>query len=112
MTDVILIAGGGIGGLAAAMALSKVGRRVRVFEARPDPAEAGAGLQISANGVKALRWLGVEAAALARASRPEALELRLPGSGRVVTRGPLGAAHEALAADEPADAALHLPGAR
>ncbi len=90
----VLIAGGGIGGVAAALALARAGFAVRVFEARPDPTEAGAGLQVSANGVKALRALGIESALTARASRPEAIELRLPDSGRVVSRVELGKAHE------------------
>ena len=95
MGDEILIAGGGIGGTAAALALARAGFPVKLFEARPDPAEAGAGLQLAANGVKALRALGVADAVAAVASRPEAIELRLPGSGRTVSRVDLGAAHEA-----------------
>jgi len=87
------VAGGGIGGAAAALALARAGFAVRLFEARPDPAEAGAGLQIAANGVKALRWLGLEDAVAPFATRPERLELRLPGSGRTVSRVALGAAH-------------------
>lgn len=87
------MAGGGIGGAAAALALARAGFAVRLFEARPDPAEAGAGLQIAANGVKALRWLGLEDAVAPFATRPERLELRLPGSGRTVSRVALGAAH-------------------
>lgn len=87
------MAGGGIGGAAAALALARAGFAVRLFEARPDPAEAGAGLQIAANGVKALRWLGLEDAVAPFATRPERLELRLPGSGRTVSRVALGVAH-------------------
>jgi len=87
------VAGGGIGGAAAALALARAGFAVRLFEARPDPAEAGAGLQIAANGVKALRWLGLEDAVAPFATRPERLELRLPGSGRTVSRVALGVAH-------------------
>ncbi len=48
--DAILIAGAGIGGLTAALALQQRGFRVRVFEQAPELREIGAGLQISANG--------------------------------------------------------------
>lgn len=91
--QIVLMAGGGIGGLAASLALAQAGFKVRVYEAATEMAEAGAGIQIGANGVKALRALGLEAAATARASKPVALELRLPGTGRVVSRVALGAAH-------------------
>ena len=47
----ILIAGAGIGGLAAAACLIRKGHRVRVFEQSPVLAEVGAGIQVSANGV-------------------------------------------------------------
>lgn len=95
MTDRILIAGAGIGGLAAALALAEGGARVTVFEALDALSESGAGLQLSANAVKALRALGLEDAVAAKASRPEAVELRLPHSGRLVSRVTLGARHEA-----------------
>jgi salicylate hydroxylase len=95
LSGTVLVSGGGIGGAAAALALARAGFAVKLYEARQDPAEAGAGLQLGANGVKALRALGVAEAAAAVASRPEAIELRLPGSGRVVSRVTLGAAHEA-----------------
>ncbi len=91
----ILVAGAGIGGLAAALALSRAGFAVRVFEARQEPSEAGAGIQISANGVKALDALELADEVAAIGFRPEAVELRLPGSGRVVSRIELGRAHEA-----------------
>lgn len=94
MIETVLIAGGGIGGLAAALALSRAGFAVRIFEAKPAPDEAGAGIQLSANAVKALRALGLEEAVAARACRPDMLELRLPGTGRVVSRVPLGRTHE------------------
>ncbi len=95
MPDRILIAGAGIGGLAAALALAESGSRVTVFEAHDGLGEMGAGLQLSANAVKALRLMGLEDAVAARASRPEAVELRLPKSGRLVSRVELGARHEA-----------------
>ena len=55
----ILIAGGGIGGLAAALALAKIGRSVEVLERSPGFSTAGAGIQLGPNAVKVLRQLGV-----------------------------------------------------
>lgn len=53
------IVGGGIGGLAAAIALRNVGVEAHVYEQAPELKEIGAGLALWANGVKALRHLGV-----------------------------------------------------
>ncbi|MEO0671310.1 MAG: NAD(P)-binding protein, partial [Pseudomonadota bacterium] len=51
----IVIAGAGIGGLAAALALSSCGFKVEIFERRSDPDETGAGIQVGPNGIKVLR---------------------------------------------------------
>ncbi|WP_037316179.1 FAD-dependent oxidoreductase [Ruegeria halocynthiae] len=53
------VVGGGIGGLAAALALQQRGAIVTVLEQAPELAEVGAGLQISANGMVVLRALKV-----------------------------------------------------
>lgn len=55
----ILIAGGGIGGMAAALALLRRGFDVDIFEQAPELREVGAGVQISPNGNRALHSLGV-----------------------------------------------------
>ena len=55
----VLIAGGGIGGLAAALALARTGAEVRVFEKRANPNEDGAGIQIGPNGTRILQSLGL-----------------------------------------------------
>lgn len=55
----IAIAGGGIGGLAAARALSLAGRPSIVFEQAPEFAEIGAGIQMGPNGFRMLEALGV-----------------------------------------------------
>lgn len=54
-----LIAGAGIGGLAAAIALANAGFRVRVFERNDKPDTSGAGIQLSPNATRALSALGV-----------------------------------------------------
>ena len=52
MSDLpFLVAGGGIGGLAAALGLAGHGRQVRLFEQAQSFEELGAGLQMSPNGV-------------------------------------------------------------
>ncbi|MEO0771842.1 MAG: FAD-dependent monooxygenase [Pseudomonadota bacterium] len=55
----ITVIGGGIGGLAAAMALAQRGAQVRVLEQAPEIKEVGAGLQISPNGACVLQALGL-----------------------------------------------------
>lgn len=55
----ILIAGGGIGGFAAALALAKQGFKVKVFEQAPEIGEIGAGIQLGPNAFHAFDALGV-----------------------------------------------------
>ena len=54
-----LIIGGGIGGLAAAIALHRHGWQVRVLEQAPAFTEVGAGLSIQPNALRALAALGL-----------------------------------------------------
>ena len=62
MTDKIIIIGGGIGGLAAALALLTRGLDVEVYEQAPELKEVGAGIQISSNGTRVLYELGLKEA--------------------------------------------------
>ena len=55
----VLIAGGGIGGLACALALLQRGDDVTVFEQAAELREIGAGLTISPNAARALATLGL-----------------------------------------------------
>jgi 5-methylphenazine-1-carboxylate 1-monooxygenase len=55
----VLIAGGGIGGLAAALHLRRVGHEVEVFEAAPEIRELGLGVNIQAHGVRDLAAVGL-----------------------------------------------------
>ena len=57
--DRIIIAGGGIGGLAAALGLAHKGRAVVVLEKAPALGEIGAGIQLGPNAFSALDALGV-----------------------------------------------------
>ncbi|WP_216214635.1 FAD-dependent monooxygenase [Amycolatopsis aidingensis] len=58
---VIVIAGGGIGGLATALAVAAGGHRAVVLERAEEFAEIGAGIQLAPNGLHALDALGVGA---------------------------------------------------
>lgn len=78
----ILIAGGGIGGLTAALALLKRGFDVDVYEQAPELREVGAGLQLSANGIRVLHELGVLDAFHALACEASGKEIRLWDSGQ------------------------------
>lgn len=72
----ITVLGGGIGGLAAALALAGRGARVRLLEQADAFSEVGAGLQITPNGSAVLAGLGL-AAELSAISMPlQAVELR------------------------------------
>ena len=61
-TSKVVIIGGGIGGLAAALALLKRGLDVEVHEQAAELKEVGAGIQISSNGTRVLYALGLEEA--------------------------------------------------
>ena len=63
----VLVAGGGIGGNAAALALVRCGFKVKVLEQAPQLGEIGAGLQVGPNGFAAFDALGIGEFARARA---------------------------------------------
>lgn len=86
----VLIAGGGIGGLALALALAQHGCRTTVLERQQTPAAAGAGIQLGPNAVHILRQLGVAEALKPLAGAPDAIEVRAGASGRRLRRLPLG----------------------
>ena len=62
----ILIAGGGIGGLAAAYALARKGFSVRLLEQAEEFREIGAGIQLGPNIFRALEKLGLKDAGAGR----------------------------------------------
>ena len=71
-----VIAGGGIGGLATALALARGGIASHVCERRAVFPEEGAGIQIGPNGVRILRALGVADLLQDRVATPDALSVR------------------------------------
>ncbi len=56
----VIVAGAGIAGLCLTLVLRQHGVAVRVLERSAELSEIGAGIQISANGMRVLRWLGLE----------------------------------------------------
>ena len=77
----VIIAGGGIGGAAAALALLRKGFDVEVYEQAAELGEVGAGVQISPNGSRALDYLGVFKQLEKVSCAPEKKEFRLWNSG-------------------------------
>jgi salicylate hydroxylase len=90
-----LIAGGGIAGLGAGLALARTGRECAIFEQAPAFEEVGAGLQLGPNGVKALRALGAWEAVEPFCFAPAAIHIRDGITGNSLSRLPLGAAFAA-----------------
>lgn len=86
----VLIAGGGIGGLAAALSLSQIGARVSVFEKRADPNEDGAGIQIGPNGTRILERLGVAERLRPLVAEPDFLHVHDGLTGERLADIPLG----------------------
>lgn len=84
MKPEILIAGGGIGGLAAALACRRAGSEVRLYERSPAFGELGAGIQLGPNAVRVLRDWGLGAALDAVVARPRALTVRSATTGAVL----------------------------
>jgi salicylate hydroxylase len=82
----IAIIGGGIGGLAAALALERRGAETIVCEQSGALSEIGAGLNLTPNAVKALRALDLEKETQAIAAETNFLNIRSWKSGRYISR--------------------------
>jgi salicylate hydroxylase len=92
----ILIAGAGLGGLAAASCLLKAGHDVEIYEQAPQLGEIGAGIQVSANAMHVLRHLGVGDAVTEAGVTPGAYVFRLHDTGEVIQQFSLSDDHERL----------------
>lgn len=86
----ILVAGGGIGGLATALALSRHRHRADVFEQAAVFGEIGAGVQLGPNATRRLQQLDLGPGLAAIAARPDALVVHSADSGSDLARVPLG----------------------
>ena len=71
----VIVVGGGIGGLAAALVLARLGIKVELLEQSETIGEIGAGIQLGPNAFAALDGLGVGAAARSRAVFIDSLTL-------------------------------------
>jgi salicylate hydroxylase len=88
----VIVAGAGIGGLTAALALARCGLQTTVFEQAPRLEQAGAGIQLGPNASRILLALGLGPRLRAMATAPEAIRVMSGSSGREIARISLGAA--------------------
>jgi len=86
----VIIVGGGIGGLSAALALERKGIPSQVVEQAPEFKEIGAGIQLGPNVFRMFEVLGLTAAINALAVFPNNLIMLDSVTGEEVTRIPLG----------------------
>jgi len=81
----ILIVGGGIGGMTAALALARAGFPAHIVERSPEFGEIGAGIQLAPNALRILDGLGVLPELAALAVRPRHLVLMHADTGEHLT---------------------------
>ncbi len=91
----LLIAGGGIGGLAAALAAARAGWQAQVLEQAPTFSEVGAGVQLGPNATRVLRDLGRLDAVSQMACAPQRLVARDARRGHALGTLPLGSDFQA-----------------
>jgi 2-polyprenyl-6-methoxyphenol hydroxylase-like FAD-dependent oxidoreductase len=84
MSKKLIIAGGGIGGIAAALALHRAGIDVTVFERAPAFTEVGAGMSLWPNATRVLQSLGVLEAVMARGEPVTHFNLKRP-DGKMIS---------------------------
>ncbi|MGE7390537.1 FAD-dependent monooxygenase [Streptomyces sp. NPDC004126] len=89
----VLVAGGGIGGLAAALGQARAGHRTTVLEGRPEFSEIGAGIQLAPNAFHALGLLGVRDRVAERADFIDELRFMDGTSGQRVASMELAGAY-------------------
>jgi salicylate hydroxylase len=86
----VAIAGAGIAGLSAALALARRGFQVRLLESAETLEEIGAGIQLSPNAVRVLQALGLAERIGEEAVEPAGIAIYDGRSGRLLTKIPLG----------------------
>jgi 2-polyprenyl-6-methoxyphenol hydroxylase-like FAD-dependent oxidoreductase len=90
----VMIAGAGIGGLTAALAIAQRGFGVTVFEQAQRLEEVGAGIQLSPNASRILIALGLGEQLRRHVVAPEELRVMNARTARILARAPLGAVAE------------------
>src|SRR5689334_6453425 len=95
MNDPVIVAGGGIGGLATALALARRNLDVKVLEQSAQVGEIGAGIQLGPNAFSAFDALGVGERARGRAVYTERLVLMDAVDESEVASVPVGEAFRA-----------------
>ncbi len=85
----VLIAGGGIAGMAAGFAAARAGWRATVFERAPEFSEVGAGVQLGPNVTRILQAWGLDDALKHMAAFPAGLHARSMTTGEVLATWPL-----------------------
>ena len=86
----VIVAGAGIAGLTAALALARAGLRVTVLEQAAKLEETGAGIQLGPNATRVLIALGLRERLAPSVMTPQAIRVMAGGSGREIVRIPLG----------------------
>ncbi|MBO6655399.1 MAG: FAD-dependent monooxygenase [Pseudomonadales bacterium] len=86
----VLIAGGGIGGITAALCLAEQDIEVELFEQADVFSAAGAGIQLSPNCTRVLHRLGLEPVLREKGFLPEGTEVRQWRTGAIITESTLG----------------------
>lgn len=94
----IVITGGGIAGLTAAIALKKIGINARVYEAAPEIRAVGAGLALAANAIKAFQKLEIDKAVMAEGRLLDAFSIK-DEKGNIISRTNSLASSEKFGAD-------------
>jgi len=86
----VLIVGGGIGGMTAAACLLHAGIHVSIFEQAVKLGEVGAGIQLSANATRVLRYLNLIDEVSRHGVKPEAYQFKMFDTAEVLQEIPLG----------------------